>query len=198
MKQAEATAQLTQIQINKNILRSPISGVLTKQDAKVGQIVSANTPIASVISQNKFEIEANIAEADIAKVKIGDSAQITLDAYGNDVVFEAKTVSIDPAETIIEGVATYKTKFQFIKEDDRVKSGMTANIAILTDKRENTIVIPQRAVITRDGNKFVLVDTGAAQPEERQIKTGLRGSDGNIEILEGINEGEKIVASPAE
>ena len=194
VEKAQANVLDYEAQLNKTILRSPINGVITKQDAKIGEIVSANEIIVSVISANQFEVESNVPEADIAKLKIADEAKITLDAYGDNVLFNAKVIKIDPAETIIEGVATYKTTFQFDKEDDRIKSGMTANIDILTDKRENVLIIPQRAVITRATEKFVLVDNGTQNPEERKIQTGLRGSDGNVEVISGLSEGERIAA----
>ncbi len=194
VEKAQANVLDYEAQLAKTIIRSPIDGVISKQDAKVGEIFSANENIVSVISANKFEIESNVPEADIAKLKIGDSAKITLDAYGDSVIFNAKVVKIDPAETIIEGVATHKTTFQFDEEDDRIKSGMTANIDILTDKRENVLVIPQRAVAARDTSKFVLVDKGTKDFEERKIETGLRGSDGNVEVISGLSEGEWIAA----
>lgn len=196
VEKAEASANNIKAQISKSIIFSPINGIVTRQNTKVGEIVSADAAEVSVMSDVKFEIEANIPEADIAKIKISNPAKITLDAYGSDVVFEAKVVKIDPAETIIEGVATYKTTLQFSGNDDRVKSGMTANIDILTAKAENVIVIPQRAVAQKEnGDKIVkiLKDDGAV--EERKVATGLKGSDGNIEIVEGIQEGEKIITS---
>jgi len=107
-------------------------------------------------------------------------------------------VKIDPAETIIEGVATYKTTLQFEKSDGRIKSGMTANIDISTDKRENVLVIPQRAVVSEGAGKFVMVDNGTSNPEKRKIETGLRGIDGNIEVISGLSEGEKISALGSE
>jgi multidrug efflux pump subunit AcrA (membrane-fusion protein) len=190
----EATAENIQAQINKALLYAPLDGVVTQMDAKVGEIAAANTTIVSIITASKLEVEANIPEADIAKVKIGDSAAVTLDAYSNDVVFDTKVTSIDPAETMIEGVATYKTKFQFIKNDGRPKSGMTANIDITTDKHENVIIIPQRAITAKTDGKFVLIDAGNPQkPEERTVKTGLRGPDGNVEITDGLREGEKVI-----
>lgn len=195
VKQAEASIQNIQSQLAKTILTSPINGIITKQDAKIGEIVSMNTVLISLISEAKFQIETNIPEADIAKIKIGDPAKITLDAYGNDVIFEAKVISIDPAETVIEGVSTYKTTLEFTKEDDHIKSGMTANIDILTAKKENAIAIPQRAVINKNGQKFILIDAGNNQTEERKIETGLRGSDGNIEIISGLTPGEKVIIS---
>lgn len=184
-------------QIAKTILRSPIDGVITGQNAKIGEIILANTTIVSVISDKQYEVEVNIPEADIAKVKINDFAKITLDAYGEGVVFNAHVVSIDPAETMVEGVATYKTTLQFDKKEDAVKSGMTANIDILTDKREGVLYVSYRAVVTEDGNKFVLVDSGKATPEEKEVKTGIKGSDGNIEIISGLSEGEKIIDAAA-
>ncbi len=195
VKQVEAQIKNYEVQMNQSFLKSPIDGIVIKQDAKVGQIASINTLIVSIISESRFQIEANVAEADIAKVKISDPANITLDAYGSDIIFPAKVISIDPAETIIEGVSTYKTTLEFAKEDDHIRSGMTANINILTAKKENVIAIPQRVVITKDGQKFVLIDAGNGKEEEREIETGLRGSDGNIEIISGLNAGEKVIIS---
>ncbi len=194
VEQAKANVDNYQAQLTKTILRSPINGIVTEQDGNVGEIIAANTTLVSLISENNFKIEANIPETDIAKVKVGDTANITLDAYGSGVIFEATVTAIDPAETVIEGVATYKTTFHFTKEDERIKSGMTANIDILTDKRENVIVLPQRAIISKNGDKMVRILTGA-DTLEIKIKTGLRGSDGNIEITEGVEEGDKVIIS---
>ena len=192
LEQAQANVKNYEAQLTKTVLWAPINGIVAKQDAKKGEIVAADSPIVSIISESQFEIETNVPEADIAKVKVGDSAKVTLDAYGSDVFFDAKVVKIDPGETMIEGVATYKTTLQFSKNDERVKSGMTANIDILTNKLENVINIPQRAVVSRDGDKIAQILDGQ-NIKEVKVKTGLRGSDGNIEILEGVKEDDKVV-----
>ena len=193
----EATVKNIEAQIAKTVLRSPINGVVTKQDAKAGEIAAANTVLVSVLS-SAYEIEAYIPEVDISKVKIGDTSRVTLDAYGKDIAFEAKVTAIDPAETMVEGVATYKTTLQFISNDKPVKSGMTANLDILATKKDNALIIPQRAVISRNGDKFVnLYDSSAKDGNIKEVKiiTGIRGSDGNIEVLEGLKEGDKLVIS---
>lgn len=194
VEQVEAKFRNIQAQISKTLLRSPINGLVTKQDAEVGEIVAASEKITSVISDARLEIEVNVPEADVAKIAIGDLAKITLDAYGSDLIFGAKIITIEPAETIIEGVATYKTILQFVKDDSRIKSGMTANIDIVTDQRENVIIIPQRYVITRNGDKIVRRLTGGII-EEVKIAIGLRGSDGNVEIISGLNEGDQVIFS---
>ncbi|MEK7169376.1 MAG: efflux RND transporter periplasmic adaptor subunit [Patescibacteria group bacterium] len=195
VKSYEAGLANIKAQISKTVIYSPISGVVTFQNAKVGEIASPGALMVSIISASNFEVEANVPEADIAKIKVGEEGTVTLDTYGNDIIFNIKVSSIEPAETVVEGVATYKTKFQFLKNDDRVKSGMTANITVFTDKRENALTIPQRAVTNQNGEKFVLVDKGNGVSEKRVIETGLRGVDGNVEILKGLEENESVITN---
>ncbi|MBI2048267.1 MAG: efflux RND transporter periplasmic adaptor subunit, partial [Parcubacteria group bacterium] len=192
LESKEAQVLNLEAQLGKTIIRAPINGVVTKQDAKVGEIIGANTSAVALISATQFEIEAHIPEADIAKVALQNKALVTLDAYGRDIVFEAFVVSVEPAETIIEGVATYKATIHFLKEDTRVKSGMTANIDIQAANLENVIAIPQRAVIRKNGEKFVRVLKNKI-PTEVLVETGLRGSDGNIEITKGLTAGDVVV-----
>ena len=195
VKSAEANVKNCQALLAKTILISPINGIVARQDAKVGEVASANATLISLININSFEIEANVPEADVAKIKIGNTADVTLDAYGNDVVFGAKIFRIDPVETVVEGVPTYKTAFRFAKEDSRIKSGMTANIDVLTDRKGDVIAVSSRAVIIKNGGKVVniLKNNGV---EEVKVTTGLRGSDGNVEIVSGVDEGDKVIVNP--
>ena len=197
-----AVVQNYQAQLDKAILYAPISGLVTKMEAKVGEIVFPSSPYSdsrmvfcSIISDRDYEIETNVAEVDIAKIKIGDTSKVTLDAYGQDEVFQAVITAVDPAETIIENIPTYKVTLQFVGENEKIKSGMTANLDILTDKREMAISVPQRAVITTDGKKYAKVLKDNLTVQEVEVTTGILGSNGSIEILSGINEGDKIVLS---
>lgn len=188
----KAAIQNIEAQISKSVLYSPINGIVTKQDAKVGEIAAASAVLVSVISASQFEVETNIPEVDIAKVKIGNPANVVLDAYGDSVVFEVKVSAIDPAETVIEGVATYKTTLQFLKRDERIKSGMTGNVDILSEKHSGVLIIPIRLVSEKNGDKFVTILENS-NPKEIKVKIGLRGSDGNVEILEGLKEGDRVI-----
>lgn len=190
---AQGNLENIQAQYEKTMIISPISGVVAKIDAKVGEIAQAQKTVASVLSQAEFEIETYIPEADIAKVKINDMAKITLDAYTNDVKFQAKVVIIDLSETVLEGVSTYKTILQFSQKDERIKSGMTANLDILTSQKDNVIAVPSRAVTQKNGDKIVKILNGKGKIEERKVIIGLKGSDGNTEIISGINEGEEVI-----
>lgn len=199
--QAQANKQNIAAQLNKVSLVSSISGTVTRVEIEAGETASPNTPQIFVISDEEFKIETFVPEADIAKIQIGNLASVTLDAYGDDVIFVAQVASVDPAETMTEGVATYKTVLKFDAQDDRFRSGMTANLDIETAHAENTISVPQRAVIEKNGEKFVRVligEEGKEEAKEVPVKLGLKGSDGNVEILEGIAENDKVVVSVKE
>ncbi len=179
-------------QLSKHTLRAPFAGVVTKQSAKPGQSIAANAVLMTVMSDGVYKVEANIPEVDVAKISLADVAEAYLDAYGADVRFPLTVTAIDPAETIIEGVPTYKVTLHFATKDERIRSGMTANIDIATDERRGVLAIPARAVATKEGKKIVRVLAGI-EPVERIITTGLRGSDGHIEVLEGLTEGERVI-----
>lgn len=192
VKQAEANSQSISAQLSKTRLVAPFDGVVTKQDAKVGEIASAGVGLTKVISSKAFQIEAHIPEADIAKVSVGDIARVTLDAYGSDVEFNARVVRTDPAETVIEGVSTYTTTFEFLKDDPRIKSGMTANIDVVTEARENVLTVPQWALGGTNDERTVKVMRGELVSTVTVV-IGLRGSDGTVEVTSGLKEGDTVV-----
>jgi RND family efflux transporter MFP subunit len=175
---------------------APIAGVVTKADIKEGEGTAVGKTVFSIISDTSFEVEAYVPEADIAKIKTGDSARITLDAYGSDVLFPGSVTKIDPAETIIDNVPTYKTTLHFTENDSRIKSGMTANIDISTSARANVLFIPERAIITRNGGKFIRAVAKDGATTDMLVTVGLKGSDGSIEILSGATLNETIIMAP--
>ncbi|HXF44439.1 MAG TPA: efflux RND transporter periplasmic adaptor subunit [Candidatus Paceibacterota bacterium] len=193
-KSYAAAVENIKADIAKTRLYSPIRGVVTAMEAKTGEFASAGEIVASVISASRFEMEADVPEADVAKIKIGDEAKVTLDAYGNEIIFGAIVSKIDPAERFIEGVPTYRTKLQFKEQDERIKSGMTANIDILVAEKMDVIHIPARAVRTEGGRNYVrILDLDGKTPREMDVQIGLRGSDGNMEIISGLKEGDKVI-----
>ncbi len=195
IKAAEANAYNYSAQIAKTFIKSPINGIVTDVETKVGEIVSMNTPIIKIISEAEFQIEANVPEVDIANIKIGDEATVSLDAY-NDSTFIAKVITIDPAETLIDSVPTYKVTFQFTENNDLIRSGMTANLDILTEKKDNVVNVPQRSILKSNGDKIIRVlQPDGINFDEVIITTGLRGSNGNVEIIDGIKAGDKIILS---
>ena len=196
IKQKESALAEAWARLDDSYLRAPFAAVITKIEPEIGELVTANSSVLTLISANQLLLETNVPEADLAKIKIGDPAQVTLDAYGADLVFAAQVSAIDPAATLIDGVVTYRTTLRFLKFDPRIKSGLTAEINISTAERSAVLAVPERAVISRGGRKFIRVLTEGAVTEQT-VQTGLRGSDGRVEITSGLKPGaEVIVFSP--
>ena len=189
-----AKVKQAQAALAEDTIISPIDGIVTRADPNVGEFVAAGSSGFAVQSNGAFKIDAFVPEADIAKVALGNLASTTLDAYGSDVDFPAKVIAIDPAETVIQGVPTYKVTLEFVQSDARVRSGMTANLEILTHEALNVMAIPYRAVIDNNGAKSVrVVNKDSVTFKTVPVTTGLKGSDGTIEIDSGLNVGDKVV-----
>lgn len=191
LKSAEANVLNLQSQLAKTVIRAPFAGTISVQDAKVGEIVTSGQALVSLLG-SKLHIETYVPEADIAKIHLKDLAKVTLDAYGNETEFLAEVVFIDPAETTVESVSTYRSLLEFKSEDPRIRSGMTANLDIITAVRENILAIPQRAIVGQNGDMLVKILVGK-EVVEKKVRLGIRGIDGQVEILSGLEVGDRVI-----
>jgi HlyD family secretion protein len=178
---------------NKAIIYAPINGIITKINKKVGESISTAETMIEMLSPH-YEIDVDIPETDVVKLSLNDEAEITLDSLGKDVKFFGKVINIDPAATDIQGVVYYKVKVSLDENgDERVKPGMTANVVIKTDMRENALYIPSRAVLSNNGDsKYVRVLEGK-EVIEKEVFLGIKGDNGLVEIISGLSEGEEII-----
>ncbi len=189
-----ATVDAYRAELAKDQIVSPLDGIVTRAEPNVGEFVSSGQTAFGVISDGDYKIEAYVPEADIAKIAVGNLASTTLDAYGQYVDFPATVTSLDPAETILEGVPTYKVTLKFMQNDPRIRSGMTANLDIITALRNNVMIIPNRAVVEIEGQKSArLINPDGKTYVSVPIQVGLKGSDGMIEVVSGLVAGQNIV-----
>lgn len=195
LEAAEAKVEELKAALLKRQMTAPFKSVVTKRDIEPGEIVSPGKNVISLISDDTLMLEAFVPEADIAKVELRDTARLSLDAYAADDFFEARVIFIDPAETVIEGVATYKVKLEFLRRDGRVKPGMTADLDIIGSVSKDVLALPQRLIIRAGDGYAVKVVTEDGTIAEVPVKIGLRGSDGFVEITEGLSAGAKVVTS---
>ncbi|MFH0891970.1 MAG: efflux RND transporter periplasmic adaptor subunit [Candidatus Falkowbacteria bacterium] len=193
LRQAQAALDDTNKQIENSKIISPMDGLVTKIEYEVGEQSMSGSPVIYLLGEDKFDIEVLISEADISKIKTGNKAEITLDAYGEDRKFFGHIEFIEPAETVIQDVIYYKIDIGFDAGKEEIKSGMTANVVIIAAEKENALLIPGRSIVDKNGDgKFARILVGN-QVQEKKITTGLRGDEGMVEILAGVNEGEPVI-----
>lgn len=202
-------------QLSKGVLISPMDGVVTKQEARQGEV--AQGVVTRIIGENNFEVEAEISEADVINIHEGQDAKVTFDALGTELQFSAKIKHIDPEAIPNRDVVDFKTTFEIVdKVDDSVRPGMTADIDILVAKKDNVDILPLRFVKRDDDGSYVFIqtkparclkitlsvgdaqnskclfNTSEAEVEKKYVKTGVESDDGNIEILSGVEEGDEV------
>lgn len=193
----QASVMNAQNEYNKTELKALADGVISKLDTEIGETVSPSAPILTILS-NGLAVKVDISESEISKVKGQNKVELSLDALGEDVKFAGIVSSIEPGETKVSGVVYYKTTVVLDANQARiaeVRPGMTANVSITTDTRDNVLVIPGRAVLEKDGKKVVRVvtDKKKGKFEEKTVTVGMKGNNGELEILSGLSKGQDVV-----
>lgn len=181
----------------KAVITSPIEGRVGKVNLHIGESAQPGVAVISVVpSKPSFEVVINVPESDVAHLSLGDAATITFDAFGADTEFEGSLTSLDLTEKIIESVVFFEARIA-VTEGARLadlRSGLSADVTISTDKKPNTLAVPTRAVLEKNGQKFVRVLVND-ELVERDVVVGLRGDGGVTEILTGLKEGDTVVIS---
>lgn len=209
IKQNEASLRnnLTNLRYSKII--SPVNGVVVSRAVDVGQTVAASfqTPTLFTVAQDltKMQIEVSVSEADIGKVKVGQMVNYTLDGYPNDN-FKGKVIQVRISPTTVSNVVTYTVIVSVDNDDGKLKPGMTANVSIITNTKENALCVGNAAMrftpkqITK-GKKFkeqgiwLLVKN---KPTRINIKTGITDSDYTEIISDEIKEGDEVIIGSLE
>jgi RND family efflux transporter MFP subunit len=197
LSQAQSSLDLISKQIEDNIIKAPISGQVSEVNYEVGEQVSPNKAVFNLLTANDFEIEVDISEADINKIKVTNKVEISFDAFSSDEKFSGAVASISPAETVISEVIYYQVKIQLLDSNSpyfkQIKPGMTANADIVTAELSDVIAIPSRSIIDRNGEgKFVkIMENG--EVKELRVETGLRGDDGLIEVKTGLEADIELI-----
>ncbi len=180
---------------------APISGTVSGLSLQVGSVISSNntsttnntqssTKIANVKTEAPPSITVNISEIDIPKVKIGNRASITLDAFP-DKTFTGKVISIDTNGTTTSGVTTYPTVILLDTDPTTILPNMAASANIITATKSDVLIVPSSAVTTQNGATVVQVMKNGV-PQYTQVVTGI-SSDTQTEIVSGVKEGDTVV-----
>lgn len=191
VKSARAVVQNYQAELAKAIITAPFNGLVTQQDAKVGMSAMSDQELVSMISDSNYGIETYVPEVYIAQIKVGNKAKVKLNSYGSTENFDATVSYIDPAASQRDGVASYKVELVFDANDERIKSGMTADVEIMTETVNPSFWVPAAAVIDQGGATYVKVKSGETV-ELRRVEPGER-TDTEVEVKSGLIVGDELV-----
>ena len=197
LKIAQATLDKAQIAVDtaktdlENVsLVAPIDGVVSVVNYKKGDFAVGESTAITIVNTDRLQIKVSVAEVDLPKVKLGNTAQVTLDALSGKT-YEAKVIAISPVGTVTAGVVNYSVTLEVTKPDSSIRPGMTANLNIVVEQRENTLLVPVRAVQTQGTRKIVKVQKD--QTVIPQVVTVGLSNDTFAEITDGLQEGDVVL-----
>ena len=178
-------------------IRAPFSGVIATVSPEIGDTASPSSVFATLISSN-FYAEIALNEVDVSKVKIGQKATLTFDAI-DGLSLTGKVIEIDTIGTVSQGVVTYNVKIGFDGSSNGIKPGMSVTASIITDVKQDILLVPNAAVKTQGTDHYVeIVDatqntsTTTAIPKRQTVVTGA-SNDTMTEIVSGLQEGDEVV-----
>jgi len=150
--QRQAALAQARIDLARTRITSPVNGIVIKRAIEKGQTVAASlqAPELFVIAKNlqDMQVEASIDESDVGRLREGQKAGFTVDAYPGQT-FEGQIRQVRKAATNVANVVTYVAVVGFSNEGGRLLPGMTANVRVVTDVRENVLTVPNAALRVR-------------------------------------------------
>ncbi|TSA19973.1 efflux RND transporter periplasmic adaptor subunit [bacterium] len=189
-KSVEAQYIVARRQYNDAKIKTPISGVVSARPVDVGTMIQNNNTVANVVDISKLKVKLNVSEQDAFRINVGDEVDVTTDVYPG-VTFQGKVSTIsskgDEAHTYpVEVVLANSAR-------NPLKAGMFGRVSLISVKDHESVTIPRQALVgsTRKPQLYV-VENGIARL--RDIVVGPQVGT-NLEVLNGIGEGETIVLS---
>jgi HlyD family secretion protein len=220
VEQARADLAGAKDSLSKCTIVAPMDGLVTARKIEQGETAvpgvqnQPGTVLLTISDMEKVEAELEVDEASIPGVKLGQTAQVRIDAYPNQV-FEALVTEVggSPITKLTQNEATkFKVKVQMKNPPSSIKPGLSAQADILTGRREKALAIPLQALVMKESKpagpakEGVKVESKAKEEEGvfvltggtakfMPVKTGLLG-DLNVEVLEGLQGGETLITGP--
>ncbi len=185
-------------------IRAPFDGVVTGLAINVGDSVSRDTTIASVITKEMIA-KISLNEVDASRVQTGNEAIITIDAINGQPI-SGIVSKIDTIGTVTQGVVYYNAEISFSDASSLIRPSMSVSAAITVAKKENVLIIPNGAIKKSDQNGYYVqipngngrnvtvktTDTGGLNLGRKQIETGI-ANDTDTEVTSGLSEGDTII-----
>ena len=205
IKQAQNSLSDAQQNLSYYYIKAPFDGIIASVPVIKGANASSGTTLATIIT-SKDLATVTLSEIDVAKITLGDQATLTFNAIPN-LTIAGQVAEIDSVGTVSQGVVNYNVQISFdATNDGGIKPGMSVNAAIITNVKQNVLMVPNAAIKTQGGVSYVqtfsaplpapvagVQGSPSATPPKSQIVTTGISNDTFTEIVSGLNEGDEIV-----
>lgn len=188
MEALRASRNLAALELDYTLIRAPIDGVVSRRYIKRGNTLAVNDQAFRITSTNPLIIDLHVPEREFAKLAPGQRVRLDIDAMSAEPVYSSVT-RVSPV--VDSQTGTFKVTIELHEPERQIKPGMFARVSVVYDSRQDALLIPRNAVIEDEGSTSVfVVEDGKAR--RQPIETGY-GSDGMMEILSGVEDGDRVI-----
>ena len=199
---AKANAQVAQVALDQTLIRAPFDGVILTKNANVGDNITpfssaadSKGAVVTIADMDTLEVEADVSEANLSKIRVDQPAEIQLDAFPE--LRLAGTVS-RMVPTVDRSKATLLVKVRFVDRDARVLPDMSAKVAFLSkavppEDRQPVVAVQPAAIVTRDGKSIAFTVDGEVA---RAVAVTPGRKIGELVAVQGLKPGDKVVLAP--
>ncbi len=191
LAQAKAGRDIARKKVNDTMLRSPFSGIIGAKSIETGQMISPGLPVFTIVKTDKIYAKVSVPESEISKIAINQETVVTIPALADR--------EVNGRVSLIGAMAdprtrTYTVKAELSNPDYSLRTGMIAEAQIVTDKKNEMLTVPGKAIV-RDADNLMyvfLVDQSTEKAHRRRIFPGSVQKD-EIEIKSGLNNGDVLI-----
>lgn len=185
----KASVNMAELALKETEIRAPISGVIARRYAKVGQLVNqhATESLFYVVSNQQLEAVVHLPEQQLAQAHVGQQAIMQ---FAGMQPFTAELVRIAPV--VDAGSGTLRAVLKVANPQQQLKPGMFAQVQLQFDVKTDALLLPKRSLMTTDNNQTVFVVSADNKVSRKTVVIGYQ-SDNTVEVLSGLEAGEQVV-----
>ena len=190
LAERQSSLELAKQQLADTTLLSPINGAVRERKASLGEYLAAGAPVAGLVKTHPLRLRVAVPERDASFVRVRQVVNVRIE--GDPTEHKGRVVRLSPA--IQEASRTLAVEAEVANPGGRLRPGSFARAEIVVEADLPVVLVPVAAVVTFAGlEKVFLIKEGRA--EERKVRTGRRSGD-MVEVLNGLEAGESVIASP--
>ncbi|NJK34739.1 MAG: efflux RND transporter periplasmic adaptor subunit [Oscillatoriales cyanobacterium SM2_2_1] len=197
--QAEASLQAAQVQLEDTTIRAPFDGIITQKYANSGAFVTPTTSASATNSATSssivaiaqgLEILARVPEVDVRAIRVGQSVEITADAFP-DQTFRGRVRLIAPEAVLEQNVTSFQVRVSLDTGREQLRSGMNTDLRFVGQTIPDALTVPTVAIVTENSKNGVLVPDESGKPTFREVTLGT-SVDNRTQILSGLQAGDRV------
>ncbi len=196
LQQAGSGLKLARHQLEVSVMKAPFGGIITGKNMNEGEYINPamggmgpeGSSVVTLMDLSQVKIEIQVSERDVGKIRVGQDARVTVDAYPGKT-FRGNVSNVHPAAHPIS--RTFKVEIAVVNPDLTLRAGTDAGVKLSIEVHKGVLLVPEKSVLEQAGACFLFVADGDTA-RRREVKPGLR-SEGLVEIIEGVREGETVI-----